>query len=201
MKKVLITLLAVLSVFLAPVAKAVELPEKTDHEKVKIYLFWASYCQHCHDFLSYFSENYEEYKDYFEIVTFQVDASDTTEKSNNSKLMSAVGEVIEETSGGIPMIVVGNSFKQVGFGSDGSNIIEEALKAYEDDNYTDIVQKEIEDNKISASGKTFEEALEVAGISYNSNSNKKSNDAIIVGVVFGIVIAGFVGLVIISRKN
>ena len=39
MKKYILTLIAALSIFLMPTVSAkVDLPEKTDHEKVKVYL-------------------------------------------------------------------------------------------------------------------------------------------------------------------
>ena len=40
MKKILVTILTVLSILLIPgVGAKTKLPEKTDHEKVKVYLF------------------------------------------------------------------------------------------------------------------------------------------------------------------
>ena len=52
-----------------------------------------------------------------------------------------------ELKGGIPLIVIGNSFVQSGFGSDGSQIISAALEENKNKNYTDTVSKII-DNKI-----------------------------------------------------
>ena len=49
MKKILVTILTVLSILLIPsVGAKTKLPEKTDHEKVKVYLFWSSTSQKCH---------------------------------------------------------------------------------------------------------------------------------------------------------
>lgn len=198
MKKVLITVLAVLSIFLAPVAKAEELPEKTDHEKVKVYLFWSNSCHNCHNLMKYFADKYQKYTDYFEIVTYRVDND-----SVNSELSSNIAEQVGENPGYIPLVIIGNTYHVLGWqDSLGPTIIEEALKAYQDENYTDIVQKEIEDSKLNATAKTFEEALDTAEIAYSKDgSTEKNNDALIVGVVFGVVLIGFVGLVIISRKN
>ena len=74
MKKYILTLIAALSIFLMPTVSAkVDLPEKTDHEKVKVYLFYSSTCGNCHNLLKYFSSKYLDYTDYFEFVTYQVD--------------------------------------------------------------------------------------------------------------------------------
>lgn len=199
MKKILIIAITMLSVFTMQVAKAVELPEKTDHEIVKVYLFWSNSCHNCHDLMTYFSTRYAEYSDYFEIVTYRVD-----DNSTNSKLSSNIAEQVGEEPGYIPLVIIGDSYHVLGWkDSLGETIIEEALKAYEDEKYTDIVAKEIKKSGLNVTEKTFEEALDIAEIDYinTTSSDEKNNNAIIIGVVFGIVIAGFVGLIIISRKN
>lgn len=198
MKKVLITVLAVFSVLLAPVVKAEELPEKTDHEKVKVYLFWSNSCHNCHNLMKYFADKYQKYTDYFEIVTYRVDND-----SVNSELSSNIAKQVGENPGYVPLVIIGNTYHVLGWqDSLGTTIIDEALKAYQDENYTDIVQKEIEDSKLSATAKTFTEALDTAEIEYSKDgSTEKNSDALIVGVVFGVILVGFAGLVIISRKN
>lgn len=198
MKKYIITILIALCIAIIPNVKAanIELPEKTDHEKVTIYLFWSSTCQHCHDFITYFSDKYLDYSDYFEIVTYQVNKS-----SVNSSLMSAVGAKIDETGGYIPLIVIGESYHVVGFGSDGSEIIEEALKAYQDENYKDLVAETIAEEKSNAEAKTFLEACQAAGVTCaGDSSSSKVSDGIVIGIIFGVIVIGFAGLVFYSRK-
>ena len=104
MKKYILTLIAALSIFLMPTVSAkVDLPEKTDHEKVKVYLFYSSTCGNCHNLLKYFSSKYLDYTDYFEFVTYQVDNN-----QDNSKLSAAVAEKTGEDQGYVlPIITSG----------------------------------------------------------------------------------------------
>ena len=183
MKKVLLFIITML--FAIPVANATVItkPQVTNHEKVTIYLFWASWCPHCHDFLEYFSDKYDEYSDYFEIVTYQLDTDYEINNLENSNLLDAVRKEVGYDGSGIPFIIVGNWY-QVGFGSDGSNIIEEALKAYQSSKYTDVVKKVINSENSIGFDNTFEntidmingnetetdDAIETIGPTYSSNS-------------------------------
>ena len=69
MKKFIVLFIGVITLLFATNVKAskIELPEKTDHEKVKVYLFWSSTCKNCHNLISYFGDKYDAYEDYFEI--------------------------------------------------------------------------------------------------------------------------------------
>ena len=183
MKKVLLFIITML--FAIPVANATVItkPQVTNHEKVTIYLFWASWCPHCHDFLEYFSDKYDEYRDYFEIVTYQLDTDYEINNLENNNLLDAVRKEVGYDGSGIPFIIVGNWY-QVGFGSDGSNIIEEALKAYQSSKYTDVVKKVINSENSIGFDNTFEntidmingnetetdDAIETIGPTYSSNS-------------------------------
>ena len=183
MKKVLLFIITML--FAIPVANATVItkPQVTNHEKVTIYLFWASWCPHCHDFLEYFSDKYDEYSDYFEIVTYQLDTDYEINNLENNNLLDAVRKEVGYDGSGIPFIIVGNWY-QVGFGSDGSNIIEEALKAYQSSKYTDVVKKVINSENSIGFDNTFEntidmingnetetdDAIETIGPTYSSNS-------------------------------
>ena len=207
MKKTIIAILVALSLLIMPSAKAArvtEVPEVTDHAKINIYLFWASWCPHCHDFLEYFSDKYADYSDYFQIVSYQVDQGDGT-NAVNSSLMASIGEVLGREGSGIPLIVVGDWF-QSGFGSDGTNIIEQALSAYQNPKYNDVVAATIAKNNLASDPTSMEEALVNAGITAPTNTStkeetKEPNDTLIVIVVFAIIILGFGGLFLYSRKK
>ena len=56
MKKYIVLLISIVGVLFMSNVKAekIELPEKTDHEIVKVYLFRGAGCSHCYDFLTYF---------------------------------------------------------------------------------------------------------------------------------------------------
>lgn len=200
MKKYLLLIIAVLTIALVPNIKAAELPEKTDHEKVKVYLFRGKGCSHCYDFLSYFADKYTDYEDYFEIVAYE-----SWNDADNQKLMLAVKELVgEKADGGVPFIVIGNSYHLVGFGkSSGEEIINKALEAYQDKKYTDIVAKAIKDEKVSPNAETIAEAAEKEGIEVKNGTKKTSkgiSDKAVIGIVFSALILGFIGLVFMSRK-
>ncbi len=199
MKKIIITILITLSIILIPNVKAseIELPEKTDHEIVKVYLFWSSKCQYCHNLIEYFSDKYIDYTDYFEIVTYQ-----TNNSTDNSNLFKEVISYYPSTISGtsIPVIIIGDTYQQQGFGSDGTNIIKEALKAYEDENYIDMVEVAKENINSTAESKTFIETCSTAGVTCKTSSSTLS-DTMVLGIIFGILIIGFGGLIIYSRKK
>ena len=202
MKKVFLGVLVALSLALMPNVKAAEddLPVITDHEKVTIYLFRSKTCGHCHDFLEYFAENYYKYQDYFEIVTYEVSNAD------NYELMTTVKERMgEEVDGSVPYIVIGNNFDQLGFGTDGTDIIEEALNAYEDESYVDYVNQIIEEENLDPAETSLEEAASEIGASVvglnGEDPNASLSDGAIVAIIFGILILGFGGLVLYSRKK
>lgn len=198
MKK-FIVLLFIIGVFLfIPSAKAIELPEKTDHEKVKLHLFWSSNCPHCHDLMTYFSKRYVNYLDYFEIVTYQ-----TNEGADNFTLLKEVLKYHNRTEKiGVPVVVIGSDYYKMGFGSDGSEIIEEALKAYKDDNYEDLVEKTKKEIDSKAEEKTFVDACNIAKIKCATPNGKKGlSDGVVIGIIMGVLILGFGGLILLSKKK
>ena len=182
--------------FIGGNVKAVDLPKKTDHEKVTVYLFYIESCGHCHAFLDYFNENYDDkYKDFFEIKTIHANASQA-----NSEFSDAVKKEYGENEDGVPYIVVGD-YDQLGFGNDGSNIISEAFKQYENKKYVDKVaklkeKKEFKDVKIE----DFEDALRTVGI-LKVEEEKKISDGVLIGSIFGFLVLGVAGLFIITKKK
>ncbi len=198
MKKVLIALLIALSLVFTPTVDAkTSLPEKTDHEKVKVYLFWSSTCKNCHNLIKYFSNKYNIYEDYFEIVTYQVNNSEV-----NSKLSNDIAEQVGEDPGYVPLVIIGNTYHVLGWDeSVGETIIDEALKAYQDENYTDIVAKKINDDKLEAIEKTFTGACEISDISCKGGSLTSESNGIVIAIVIGILVVGFAGIIILSRKK
>ena len=182
-------------------AEKIELPEKTDHEKVKVYLFWSSTCKNCHNLISYFGDKYDAYEDYFEIVAYE-----SWNNEDNQKLMLAIKEQLgEEANGSVPFIVIGSDYHLSGFGSKaGEEIINAALEAYQDKNYTDIVAKTIKSEKINPTKETLLEAAaaeDIIKLDETGEVKKGLSDGAIIGIIFGVIILGFAGLVIFSRKD
>ena len=208
MKKVIIVALLVLSLLFMPnvsAAKKKTVTTTAAPEKVKVYLFWASWCPHCHDFINYFADKYQDYEDKFEIVTYQVNVGDgNTPNEVNSTLMSYVGSTLGREGSGIPLIVIGDWY-QSGFGTDGTNIIEKAIAAGSDKNYKDVVAEVIANNKLDSDPQPFSKAVEIVVNPSETEDTKqeetKSNDTLIVVIVFAIIVLGFGGLFLYSRKN
>jgi len=160
MKKVLLFIISLLLFIPAVRAAEINKPKVTNHEKVNIYLFWASWCPHCHDFINYFSDKYDEYDDYFDIITYQLDSESEIENISNNQLLSAVREEVKNDSSGIPFIIVGKWY-QVGFGLDGSNIIEEALNAYQSTKYVDVVKSVSNSKELTGYSNTFDKSMAI----------------------------------------
>lgn len=198
MKKLLIVLITILNLFfIIPVEAKTSLPEKTNHEKVKVYLFWSSTCTNCHNLMKYFANKYQDYESYFEIVTYQVNND-----KNNASLASTIAEQVGEKPGYVPLVIIGNTYHVLGWDDSlGEIITKEALKAYEDKEYTDIVAKEIKDNKLDVKEKSFAEACDVVGIKYNINTKNKVDTKFVIGFICVTVILGTIGLIILSRKR
>lgn len=213
MKKLLIVLTAILGMWTINASAAVELPEKTDREPVKVYLFYADYCSHCHDFIKYFMQNYkDEYKDYFEIVGLESavgSGTTTSEVRANYNVSMQLKEYfkIADTEFGWPFIVVGD-YHVCGFGSDGTPIIEQALAQYKKKDYEDIVAKYLANNK-EVKPENLQETAVTAGVvtsNANINTNKTKEegaipDGVYVAIIFVVIIGGLGGLVLLARKK
>lgn len=198
MKKLLIVLITILNLFfIIPVEAKTSLPEKTNHEKVKVYLFWSSTCSNCHNLMKYFANKYQDYESYFEIVTYQVNND-----KNNASLASTIAKQVGEKPGYVPLVIIGNTYHVLGWDDSlGEIITKEALKAYEDKEYTDIVAKEIKNNKLDVKEKSFAEACDVVGIKHNINTKNKVDTKFVIGFICVTIILGTIGLIILSRKR
>lgn len=197
MKKLLVVFVTLLSVFAFPVkAESIDLPEKTDHEVVKLYIFYGNECSHCHEFMEYFMDNYkDEYKDYFEIV-----AMETWKNEQNNAFALEMKErlSVSDKEYGVPFIIIGDYYK-CGFSkASGQAVINEALKQYQNENYEDIVAKERASTKNTVSEETLREAAVTSGVAKKEGT---ASDAIIIGIIFAVVIIGLGGLVFLSRKK
>ncbi|MBR4230675.1 MAG: hypothetical protein IKR74_00775 [Bacilli bacterium] len=189
MKKIIIGLLIIVG-FLPLMVNAIVLPEKSDHEKVTIYIFRGHGCSHCYDALEYFYKNREKYADYFDVVTYEV-----WENEANSKFMKTVADALEDEVTGVPYMVIGDAYtNKRGFSDELSEeIVNAALAAYQDDNYVDLVGNLAKDNdKIES--KNLEESCRSEGIIAGKY------DTLIIFSILLVVIGGGVFLIKMARK-
>lgn len=182
MKKIVVCLILLLC--LVNPVKASE-----NQEKVKVYLFWSNSCHNCHNLMKSLSKVYNKYN-YFEIVTFRTDNN-----KDNAVLANKVAELVGETPGYVPLVVIGDSYHILGWNEKLVSIIpKESNSAYKSKNYTDIVAELIEKENLKNEQKSFEEALKSAGI--------KNNEEDIIAII--ILISSLVLLstsIILKRKN
>lgn len=181
MKKFLVVLICVLSLFIVNVRA-----ESTDtKEKIMVYIFSKDGCSHCEAAKAYFAEIEKDYGKYFELVNYQVYDLEWNIDEYYKGIMDDVASTMGDTVEGVPYIVIGSDYSANGFAeSMEEEIKEEIVKAYEDENYKDVVA----------------EAVKKAGDTTQKEDNESANIWIIIGI-FVVVIGGCSALVAFSRKK
>ena len=132
-----------------------------DEDKINIYLFYSTYCPHCHEELEYLDKlKYKnDYKDKINIFTYEV-----TEDETNSENLLKVKNMFNDNSLGVPFTVIGDKYI-LGFGNGTDERIENILNEYlEINGESDIYQ------------------LPLLG-----KLNAKNTSIVLVGVVLGLV--------------
>lgn len=172
------------------VVNATELPEVTDHEVVKVYVFWWTSCSACEALIGYLNDVEETYEDYFEIVTLSI-----TDGSNDALLDEVKLEY--EDSNSVPYTVVGENYV---IGSGISSIIEYALEEYQNEEYVDVVGNLI-DNGSGYEIEDLEYACDIKGIEYWNPTEKDSSTEGYVVAAMLIVVVGALGYLIFSPKK
>lgn len=172
------------------IVSATELPELTDREPIKVYVFWSDTCSACGSYIEILNEIEEFYLDYIEIVTIHL--SDGT----NSDLYQYAYDLIGG-NGYIPYTVVGDSFIE---GTLIDDVMELALVAYADDEYEDILESYIKINS-DLSIEDLEYACNIKKINYwNAAEKDSTSDIIVLGILF-IVIVSVCYLIFCPKKN
>lgn len=194
MKKVLLSFIVCLMMVFGSVVKAETLPEVTDHEKVKIYIFRGNGCPHCETAVVEFYELGDKYDDYLEVVSYEV-----WENSDNSLLASAVAKSLGHNLTGVPFLVVGDKYYANGM-QDGvlESLVQDALEFYQKDDYKDMVKEEIK--KGNYPGIEELTVKEVYEAKYAKNEDD-TNNTWVVATIFVVLIAGFAGLVYVGKKK
>jgi len=181
MKKVLLSILIVLGMVVLPMSVEAK-------NKVTIYIFRGNTCGHCEEALNYLNEHKDEIDENVEVVTYEV-----FDNENNYKLQKSVSEKLkltEKQMGSVPLIVIGDEYI-LGFGNGTYNEMMRIAKDYiEDEEYEDIVAKEVKELKLKFDSKTLEELF--------PEPNKVVT--IVVYSIFGAIVLGFAAMIIFSRK-
>lgn len=182
MKKVLIIIIALLSLIILP--SSVEAKNK-----VTINLFRSKDCPHCEEALEYFNNHKEDLGEYIELKTFEIENN-----KNNEILKSKVEEELNTPAAQrtkIPFFVIHDEYQ---YGYSGvitfKELLNKAQKYTEDEKYHDIVESVRKKNNIEAKSLTLDELY-------------KEVSPIVTYIVFGIfgaIILGFVCMIIFSRK-
>lgn len=182
MKKILTFMICILSAFCLTVHAAPEVTTTGEgKEPIKVYLFSKDHCPYCERAESYIKGLDAEYGDYFDLVIYQVyDINFQIENKQYYNLMNNVAKVFKTEVNGVPYIVIGDEFDTNGFGEETGDQIKEAiLKAYNNENYKDIVAEE------------FAKLPE----------NPHANDGIIIGGILVVIIAIVGAIIHFGRKN
>ncbi|MFI3261028.1 MAG: hypothetical protein R3Y13_04895 [bacterium] len=189
MKKLLLVMLMIMLLTTTNV-NAMDKPELTDREPVKLYMFWRAGCGYCEMALELFNDLEDEYEDYFEIVTIDV------ESGSNGTLYGYISEMLGD-SGGVPYFVAGESHMA---GYSETAVIELALEEYTNDDYYDVVGNYAKGVSGYELG-DLEDACEAKGIPYwNAEAKDNSSDNVVVTAVF-VVLLGSIGYLIFSPKK
>lgn len=179
MKKYLIFIVFIIALFITDV-KAYELPKKTNHEKVTIYIFRGKGCAHCYDALEYFNNNYDKLKDYIDIKTYEV-----WNNENNYDFLMKVLEYQKKDYEGVPHIIIGTSYSAAGFQAYmAEDIISAALEEYKNKDYKDIVKQLSNDYNVNSTN--LKEAWK------EENGSDPKQLAIAIGIIAIIAIGGFI---------
>lgn len=102
-------------------------------DQITIYLFRGQGCDYCRKFLNYLNNITEEYGKYFKLESFEV-WMDT----KNSKLLKEVSEFLDESSTGVPYIIIGENVFP-GYTEQYNDSIENAIKElYESEDRYDL---------------------------------------------------------------
>lgn len=124
------------------------------NDTVTAYIFKSDTCPHCRDAVSYFKSIVDDY-DYLEVKTIRVsrnkdDSEEQIEmvKANNELMQKVATELEKGPITGVPLIVIGSEFTLNGYSAARNETLKDAIKeAYESENYEDIVEKVIDENK------------------------------------------------------
>ena len=150
-------------------------------EPIKVYIFTKDHCPYCEKAETYIKGLEADYGDYFDLVIYQVyDINFQIENKQYYNLMNTVAKLFKTEVSGVPYIVIGDEFDTNGFGDDTGDQVKEAiLKAYNNENYKDVVAEELA----------------------KLPENPHANDGIIIGGILVAIVAVIGVIIYFGRKN
>lgn len=181
MKKILLAL-SIIALIILP------LNVNAEGETVTLYMFESNTCIHCEQALDYITEHLDEIPDNLEIMTYEV-----SENSDNAKLMNAVAEYLEvdtTTNFGTPFFVIGTEYNKGYTPGTWEKLFEIANDYIENGDYEDAVQEVISDEDLKVESRALEDILNLPNPVVT----------IVVYCVFGVIVLGFIALMVFSRK-
>ena len=185
MKKTLISLVAILlSIILIPVVKA--------DEKVPVYMITKEGCPACESALEYFDKLEKENPDLFDLIVLEVFDSEWNFRNDDLKnLFIKVYERFDEDAqkAATPTIIIGD-YHSVGLPKDTSIIKNEITSLKDSEEKVDEVKKIADELEIDIEKLKTEKTSSTSG----------KYDALIVAGIFIVLIGGFAGLIIASKK-
>ena len=159
-----------------------------NEETITLYMFESNTCQHCTQALNYIEEHLDKIPDNLEIVTYEVSAN-----NDNALLMNEVAEYLEvDTSKnfGTPFFVIGTEYNKGYVPGDWEELFKIANDYAENGDYEDVVKKVISDEDLKVEARALEDIINIPNPIVT----------IIVYSIFGVIIVGFIAMILFSRK-
>ena len=186
MKKILLSLMTFAIVFML-------IPFVYAKEKVPVYMITKEGCPACQQANEYFASLASDYSDIFELIELQVfDSNWNFVSTDLQNMFVAVYENFGEdpTRAATPTIVIGDYYT-VGLPSDSDVLKNKIIETYESEEKVDVV-KDL--------AKSLD--IDINSIRKESTNEEKTNsyDALIIIGVFVVLVGGFAGLVVASKK-
>lgn len=108
--------------------------------KVNIYFFWGNGCPHCKEEFKFLSEIEEEYKNMYNLYTYEVWYNE-----ENEKILKEFGKELNVEIKGVPFTIIGEKTFS-GFGEQRKEEIKEAIKTESEKNFDVYFDKIISTN-------------------------------------------------------
>lgn len=186
MKKYILSIVALIMTL-------VFMPSVRAEEKVPVYVFTKEGCSACASAQEYFTELSKEHKGLFELVVVKAYDSKWKPVSDDAKnLVVSVYDYFKEDSESIatPTIVIGD-YHTIGLPNDTTEVYNAIVSLSESEEKTDVVKTLADKLGINLD--------DISTVEISEKDNSK--DGLIIGIIFGVIILGFGGLVLYSRKK